>query len=269
MEVHNLSYARSEQLRQDVASQLNVDKNGCLTYPIPSCRTPYELIRLVSCGTPQEILASIEKIKIDRISQKKIREALEQKEREMRLEFERISQIKDLDERKAHQLRSSIINDVLNIRCPRCKIVFVDFEGCFALTCNNCRCGFCAWCLVDCGADAHAHVHGCREGNNRGYHGTAQEFQEHHRKKRESSVNALFKGEPKEVQVMLRKILATDLEDLGISFDGAIQHTPVEAPAAGGGFLGFLHMAMAGGHEDLVADIQEEEGEFEPNDWGI
>ena len=53
------------------------------------------------------------------------------------------------------------INDMLNLHCPRCKQVFVDFDGCFALTCGNgaCRAGFCGWCLADCGADAHQHIY--------------------------------------------------------------------------------------------------------------
>lgn len=37
----------------------------------------------------------------------------------------------------------------------------MDFVGCCALTCSRCGCGFCAYCLKDCGADAHKHVAGC------------------------------------------------------------------------------------------------------------
>ena len=43
----------------------------------------------------------------------------------------------------------------------RCRQVFLDFEGCFALTCGRCGCGFCAYCLADCGQDAHSHVALC------------------------------------------------------------------------------------------------------------
>lgn len=48
----------------------------------------------------------------------------------------------------------------LNMKCPRCSSVFVDYEGCNALTCwkTDCRAAFCAICLQDCGADAHSHV---------------------------------------------------------------------------------------------------------------
>ena len=62
--------------------------------------------------------------------------------------------------------------------------MFVDFDGCFALTCGNmlCKTAFCAWCLQDCGADAHAHVANCKMNTRRGDpYGTLEEFQNHHK----------------------------------------------------------------------------------------
>jgi hypothetical protein len=53
--------------------------------------------------------------------------------------------------------------ELLTARCPRCRRAFADFDGCAALRCFGCGCGFCAWCLADCGADAHAHVAACPE----------------------------------------------------------------------------------------------------------
>ena len=43
--------------------------------------------------------------------------------------------------------RLHILENILNLRCPRqsCKAVFDDFDGCFAVTCHACLCGFCAW----------------------------------------------------------------------------------------------------------------------------
>ena len=54
-----------------------------------------------------------------------------------------------------------IVNDILTLKCPRCKTAFIDFNGCCALTCETCKCGFCAWCLTDCGGDAHGHIPTC------------------------------------------------------------------------------------------------------------
>ena len=49
------------------------------------------------------------------------------------------------------------VEDALVPKCPRCRNAFVDWSGCFAVTCQ-CGCGFCGHCLQDCGADAHQHV---------------------------------------------------------------------------------------------------------------
>eukprot|EP00466_Bigelowiella_natans_P009646 jgi/Bigna1/144035/aug1.83_g18743 len=61
--------------------------------------------------------------------------------------------------------------------CPRCKVGFMGFTGCFALKCDNCGCGFCAWDLVDCGEDAHEHVRECANNKNSGgYFGTEEQY---------------------------------------------------------------------------------------------
>jgi hypothetical protein len=60
--------------------------------------------------------------------------------------------------------KKKVIEDILTLKCPRqqCRRAFIDFEGCFALTCDSCRCAFCAYCLHDCGDDAHMHVGSCQ-----------------------------------------------------------------------------------------------------------
>jgi hypothetical protein len=60
--------------------------------------------------------------------------------------------------------RQEII-DITYLKCPRCKRVFVDYDGCAALTCSGdggCGAHFCALCQVDCGEDAHPHVKQCK-----------------------------------------------------------------------------------------------------------
>eukprot|EP00668_Euglena_longa_P034724 GGOE01044581.1.p1 GENE.GGOE01044581.1~~GGOE01044581.1.p1 ORF type:complete len:834 (+),score=202.73 GGOE01044581.1:363-2504(+) len=69
----------------------------------------------------------------------------------------------DEQQRRVRQARQHIAENVLNLRCPRCHQVFVDFNGCCALSCSRCPCGFCAWCGQDCGTDAHEHVPQCVE----------------------------------------------------------------------------------------------------------
>jgi len=88
----------------------------------------------------------------------------------------------DGDLRRAEMLRMRIVEDVLNIRCPRCRTVFMDFTGCFNLTCSRSECGaqFCAHCLRDYALPYTArHVEGCPIINGRS--GTLHEFQAYHR----------------------------------------------------------------------------------------
>jgi hypothetical protein len=56
-----------------------------------------------------------------------------------------------------------ISNDILNLKCPHCSAVFLDFTGCCAVTCETCKGEFCGLCQK---AEAnnsvcHAHVLVC------------------------------------------------------------------------------------------------------------
>ena len=70
---------------------------------------------------------------------------------------------KSEEERRALAVRRQI-EEMMELRCPKCHGVFGAFEGCAALTCAyaGCNAHFCAFCLADCGADAHPHVRQCR-----------------------------------------------------------------------------------------------------------
>ena len=71
-----------------------------------------------------------------------------------RLEVERrrIEQLA-VEELRVRETVRHIQERILTLKCPRagCEAAFVDFNGCFALTCHRCHCGFCAYCLQDCG----------------------------------------------------------------------------------------------------------------------
>ena len=67
-------------------------------------------------------------------------------------------------EEKLRLAKEHVVEKILTLSCPRCEQAFVDFDGCFALRCGRCQAGFCAYCLADCGRDAHAHIGGCELG---------------------------------------------------------------------------------------------------------
>eukprot|EP00475_Leptophrys_vorax_P027766 TRINITY_DN39647_c0_g2_i1.p1 TRINITY_DN39647_c0_g2~~TRINITY_DN39647_c0_g2_i1.p1 ORF type:complete len:171 (+),score=28.16 TRINITY_DN39647_c0_g2_i1:312-824(+) len=97
----------------------------------------------------------------EQLQESKIVRRLNQEvEDRLQKEFERLMKMDAVD-REAECLRRDITEKILNLCCPRCGQAFIDFDGCCALRCSRCGCGFCAWCLADCGVDAHVHVGGC------------------------------------------------------------------------------------------------------------
>ena len=85
---------------------------------------------------------------------------VEDAEARLRRERERMKSEAGADER-LRVAREDVIERVFTCACPRCTQAFVDFSGCFALTCARCGAGICAYCLTDCGKDAHAHIGQC------------------------------------------------------------------------------------------------------------
>lgn len=65
-----------------------------------------------------------------------------------------------------------INEEILNLHCPSCNIVFFDFDGCYAVKCNNCANYFCGWCLTgyESSVECHKHVIHCLHSMNKGYH---------------------------------------------------------------------------------------------------
>jgi hypothetical protein len=51
------------------------------------------------------------------------------------------------------ETQKHIVDDILTMRCPRCKMAFADWDGCNAVYCTyaGCGCNFCPFCLKDCG----------------------------------------------------------------------------------------------------------------------
>lgn len=113
------------------------------------CKGQYSQKDLYGC-IPEALLTALQAFR-DEIMEQKVTLRLE-KEMERRAAEERA---RSEAERALRAARTAIEEDILTWKCPRCKSAFDNWDGCAALSCNNCRCNFCAWCNRDCGADAH------------------------------------------------------------------------------------------------------------------
>ena len=118
-------------------------------------------------------------------------------------------------------VRQTVVEECLTMHCPRCKVAFVDFEGCMALKCGvpSCGCGFCAWCLADCGDDAHKHVAECPakpEGADR-FFGTDQQCEEAWRSLRLRLVSACLDAQPPYVAMLAANGLVDELSGFGLA----------------------------------------------------
>ena len=123
------------------------DSSGISSESCPMCKAPIDLHMIeVVCG--KGAIRAVEKHLRSNI-EFKFKEDLTRRRREK-------LDLKETNE-KARELFNSLTEEI-NLKCPRCKTAFYDYDGCNALSCGSCRASFCAICLKDCGADAHSHV---------------------------------------------------------------------------------------------------------------
>ncbi|KAJ8607655.1 hypothetical protein CTAYLR_009891 [Chrysophaeum taylorii] len=93
------------------------------------------------------------------------------------------------------------------------------FDGCFALTCHRpgCGCAFCAYCLADCGADAHHHVGKCALGRGLFPRRPRETLERAQRARRDRDLRAyLLTLADDEARTVLVAGLSTELSDLGL-----------------------------------------------------
>ena len=70
----------------------------------------------------------------------------------------------------------SVIEELLNDKCPECQMPIFDFDGCLALRCNRCKTEFCALCFTVQKEDCHAHVRKCTQADQYPSHGNENLF---------------------------------------------------------------------------------------------
>jgi AAA domain len=169
------------------------DASGAAVRECPSCKTPSARNMLEALCGPGAI----------RHIEDELRSKVEHD-----VELEKQRKEKSKVSMKEHTSRANelftALSEELCMRCPRCKFVFDEYDGCNALICANvkCKAAICAVCLEDCGSDAHPHV--------RSEHGDYFDKAAFHtaRKQREASTFASFinkiKNEPLEVRELVK-----------------------------------------------------------------
>mmetsp|Transcript_178476 Transcript_178476/g.566257 ORF Transcript_178476/g.566257 Transcript_178476/m.566257 type:complete len:508 (-) Transcript_178476:97-1620(-) len=119
---------------------------------------------------------------------------------------------------QAREIRKRVVEDILTVKCPKCAQAFVDFDGCFALQCGRCGCGFCAWCGKHCDKDAHAHVGKClfsQSGGN--LFGSLRQFDAALKRRRIRDLRHFLRGVDTGMREPIVEALNRDLKDLGIN----------------------------------------------------
>lgn len=179
------------------------------------CTAPPFADRVVAMNVPDDVHAEYVGAK-DRLRESEMH-ALMERELEVRVE-------RELEERMrltAHEAavrgaRKHVTDKVLTLKCPRCDAAWADFDGCCALSCAQCRCGFCAYCLADCGADAHGHVGDCAYGQGGGLHGHRQ-LAVAHKRLRTERLRAYLPTLERAVRDEVLQACQKDLEDVGLA----------------------------------------------------
>lgn len=116
--------------------------------------------------------------------------------------------------------RLKIIDDIFALKCPRCKMAFLDYDNCSAITCGACKCGFCSYCLEDCGKDAHQHFYknGSKCPNEGGPLFIAYNlWQEYQNNRKERLLCEFLAGLPEDMRKKVADLVAPDAKDLGIT----------------------------------------------------
>jgi len=110
-----------------------------------------------------EVFRRYTESRLDLLEQRRAAELEHEMQVRLGAELRRLQAL-DERQRRVREVRNYIVEEILTLKCPRCRQAFLDFVGCFALQCSRCPCGFCAWCGADSGGNnAHEHVRMCRE----------------------------------------------------------------------------------------------------------
>ncbi|CAJ1376515.1 unnamed protein product [Effrenium voratum] len=115
-------------------------------------------------------------------------------------------------------MRRRVVEDILTLKCQACGQAFIDFEGCFALTCSRCKSGMCGWCgksfrNLDL---AHDHVRQCLFAPRKhDLYGSQEEFARATRERRMRRLESFLTSLERSSRQRLLHALLKELADLG------------------------------------------------------
>eukprot|EP00668_Euglena_longa_P038156 GGOE01049141.1.p2 GENE.GGOE01049141.1~~GGOE01049141.1.p2 ORF type:complete len:278 (+),score=67.21 GGOE01049141.1:54-887(+) len=217
--VHVTTFLQRD-LRQLRASEGHVSCPGCLLARGQrggTRGTAYPDQQLAT-HLPCELFSNYLRLRL-KLTEQQLAEQFDQQLRAaVEAERQRLLQM-DEQQRKVREARQHVTEKLLNLHCPRCSQVFVDFSGCCALTCSRCPCAFCAWCGKDCGADAHSHVAHCNEkppGHNDVF-ATADVWRGQQRQRRQRLVSAYLNSLDVSTRQAVRQEMQRDLAELQLT----------------------------------------------------
>lgn len=169
---------------------------------------------------PQDVFDDYLQIRI-KVAEQGIQEEMEKENRdkieELKKKLAMATGTAEQAELDKHRLK--IIDDIFTLKCPRCKLAFLDYDNCSAITCAGCKCGFCSYCLEDCGLDAHQHFYknksACpKEGGPLfSDHGKWQGYQS---KRKGRLLCEYLSTVPEELRKKVADLCAPDAKDLGV-----------------------------------------------------
>lgn len=213
-----------EAAKQPDAINTYINDTGEVT--CPECRSGYSLYQLNCEKCPQDIFQTLHNILLDHKLRKNEALIRQEAENKMKEELERIQKMSEED-REVHIHREQIISEILTPKCPRpqCRQAFLDFDGCFALTCGNqqCQCGFCAWCFKDCGTDAHGHVANCPygiiDGRQLSVYGDISQLRKVWNRIRKEKIRRQLSNVSQRIRTKILQSLEKEFRDIGLKMD--------------------------------------------------
>ena len=164
------------------------ERKGKIICPYPDCKIVYTALQIVRCG--EHIAAQWLKV-FHRIG-----------------ELEGVNSIRHAYAGVFQDLRNRV-HDALNLSCPKCQAVFIDYDGFDAVKCNVCAQFFCGLCLQACldSSDAHKHASSC--GKNSGYFSGPEIKEEMHLKVKQEKVKLILKSITNEEKAWVMKTFGT------------------------------------------------------------